>query len=48
MNNENNNYNDFFIRLNKLPELNTLSNSHNLNKSHNNFFTTDDIQVGEK
>ena len=40
--------NGSFINQNQLPELRTIINPQILNKSHSNFFTSDDIQVGEK
>lgn len=40
--------NDSFINQNQLPELNSIVNPQILNKSHTNFFPSEDIQVGEK
>ena len=37
-----------FINQNQLPEIRTMINPQSLNKSHSNFFPSDDIQVGEK
>ena len=33
---------------NELPDLKTLINPEDLNKSHSNFCTSNDIQVGER
>ncbi len=37
-----------FINQNQLPEVRTIIYPQILNKSHSNFFPSDDIQVGEK
>ena len=40
--------NDLFMNQNELPDLKTLINPEDLNKSHSNFCTSNDIQVGER